>query len=305
MKKLAAFLVILTLLMASAVPVLGEGVYVISENGDAIKIFEDAAVTVPVEGNIIVVLGNVTVKSRVDGHVVTVFGDSEIDAEVTGQVVSIFGKVTLKGGARIAGDVISIGSLEKTEGAAIRGQEVRILGESVNLDIDAFSYLRLSVLILFMLAVLLTGVLTLLISRSKYSIISRNLEKNPGRKMVLGMLSFIGATSLLVILLLTLIAPLLYIILLIMAAVPACIYIGRMILKAFSQKNSIFIEFITGLITATLFKFVIILIIPQQSFWLGSAVNGLVNFLIYSFGMGILMEHHYLNNNRSNARKES
>ena len=43
MKKLAAFLVILTLLMASAVPVLGEGVYVISENGDAIKIFEDAA----------------------------------------------------------------------------------------------------------------------------------------------------------------------------------------------------------------------------------------------------------------------
>jgi hypothetical protein len=305
MKKLAAFLIFLMLLMVSAVPVIGEGVYVISENGDAIQIFEDVAVTAPVEGNIIVVLGNVSVKNRVDGHVVTVFGDSEIDAEVTGQVVSVFGKVILKDGARIAADVISIGSLEKADGAVIHGKEVRILGESVNLDIDAFSYLRISILILFMLAVLLTGSLTLLISRDKYRIISRNLDKNPGRKMALGILSFIGATSLLVILLLTLIAPVLYIILVIMATVPACIYIGRMILKAFSQKNSIFMEFITGLITATLFKFIIILIIPQQSFWLGSAVNGLVNFLIYSFGMGILVEHHYLKSNKSNTQKET
>ena len=115
------------------------------------------------------------------------------------------------------------------------------------------------------------------------------------------MLSFIGATSLLS-LLLTLIAPLLYIILLIMAAVPH-VFIGRMILKAFSQKNSIFMEFITGLITATLFKFASYLSYPSRV--LAGIRERMVNFVIFSFGMGILMEHHYLNNNRSNARKES
>ena len=119
MKKLAALLAIFILLAAWAVPVLGEGIYVNSENGDKIKIFEDAEVTAPVRGNVIVVLGDVRVESRVDGHVVTVFGDAAINAEVTGQVVSMFGKATLEDGARINGDVISVGSVEKSPGAEI------------------------------------------------------------------------------------------------------------------------------------------------------------------------------------------
>ena len=135
MKKLAALLVILIFLTASAVPVLGEGIYVNSESGDRIQIFEDAVVTEPVRGNVIAVIGDVAVKSRVDGHVITVFGDSEIDAEVTGQVVSLFGNVKLDDGARITSNVISVGSVVKSEGAVIHGQEVRILGESMNLDL--------------------------------------------------------------------------------------------------------------------------------------------------------------------------
>lgn len=305
MKKLTALLIVFILLMAAATPVFAEGIRVSSESGDRIQIFEDAEVTGPVQGNIIVVLGDVVVKDRVGGHVITVFGDSEIDAEVAGQVVTVFGKMTLRDGARIAKEVISIGSVERSGGAVIHGREVRILGEAMNLDIDAFLYLRLTLLVLFMLAVLLTGLLTILISKAKYSMISKNLEKNPGRKLVLGTLSFIGATSLLAILLLTLIAPILYIILLILSTIPACIYIGRMILKAFSQKNSIYIEFITGLITATLVKLIVLLIIPQQNILLATIVTGLINFIIYSFGMGILMELHYLRNNKPNAEKET
>ncbi|HOQ07121.1 MAG TPA: polymer-forming cytoskeletal protein [Clostridiales bacterium] len=305
MKKLAALLVILLVLTVSAVPVQGEGIYVNSDSGDEIRIFENAEVTGPVRGNVIVALGDAMIESRVEGHVVTVFGNVEISAEVTGQVVALFGKVTLRDGARIAGDVISVGSIEKAPGAVISGQEVRIFGESMNLDMDAIAYLRLTILVLFMVAVLLTGLLSLLISRTRYSIISRNIEKNPGRKLVLGVLSFIGATSLLAILLLTLIAPLLYIVLLVISTVPACIYIGRMILKTFSQKNSIYIEFITGLITATLVKLIVLLIIPHQNLLLAAIVTGLINFLIFSFGMGILMEHRYLQNNRANAPKDA
>ncbi len=301
MKKLAAFLAILAVLTLTAVPVRGEGIYVSSESGDEIRILEDAEVAGPVRGNVIAALGDVLVESRVDGHVVAVFGDVEIDAEVTGLVVALFGKVTLKDGAKIAGDVISIGSLERYPGAVIGGKEVRIFGKSMDFDMDAISYLRLTILVLFMVAVLLTGLLTLLVSRNKYRIISRNLEKNPGRKLVLGILSFIGATSLLAILLLTLVAPLLYIVLMVISTVPACIYIGRQILKAFSQKNSIYIEFITGLITTTLIKLVALLVIPGQNLLLAAVVSGIINFLVFSFGMGILMEHRYLQNNRESA----
>src|SRR5690554_6991287 len=114
MKKLTALLIVFILLMAAATPVFAEGIRVSSESGDRIQIFEDAEVTGPVQGNIIVVLGDVVVKDRVGGHVITVFGDSEIDAEVAGQVVTVFGKMTLRDGARIAKDVISIGSVERS-----------------------------------------------------------------------------------------------------------------------------------------------------------------------------------------------
>ena len=201
-----------------------------------------------------------------DGHVVAVFGDVEIDAEVTGLVVALFGKVTLKDGAKIAGDVISIGSLERYPGAVIGGKEVRIFGKSMDFDMDAISYLRLTIHVLFMVAVLLTGLLTLW-SQGTNTASSQGIWKKSGKETGPWHTVIHRATSLLAILLLTLVAPLLYIVLMVISTVPACIYIGRQILKAFSQKNSIYIEFITGLITTTLIKLVALLVIPRTCCW--------------------------------------
>jgi hypothetical protein len=303
MRKLAAFLIILLIILTSAVSSYGEGIYVSSDNDDIIRIFEDATVSEPVRGNIITVLGNITVNERVNGHVVTVFGDSEVNAEVTGQVVSIFGSVFLKENAVVISDVITIGPLHKSEGAVIHGQEVRIFGESMNLDLGALSYLRLLILILFTLAVLIIGFLMLLISRTRYKSISRSIDKNIGRKFILGILSFIGASSLLVILLMTLIAPLFYIVLLIISTVPACMFIGRFILRTFSQNNSIYAEFITGLVSVTLVKLLIFFMTPQQNMFIGLIAVGLLNIAIYSLGMGIFMEQYYLKNDSAEHKK--
>ena len=297
MKKFAALLAILVVLILQVMPVAAEGITVSSENGDEISVFDDVIINENVNGNVIVVLGDVTVNSGVNGQIVAVFGEVYINSEVSKQVVTVFGKTTLGKDAVVHGDVITMGSMNKNEGARILGQDVRIFGESMNLDIGALSYLRLLIVILFTLAVLVVGLLVLSISKDKYTRIAKKIDINIGRKLLLGILSFVSATILLMLLLLTLIAPFLYIILMVLATVPASMFLGRMILKAFSSGNSIYMEFFTGLITITLVKFLLSFIILPESLYLGIGLIGLLNFFIYSMGLGIYMEERYLKEN--------
>jgi hypothetical protein len=297
MKKLTALLIVAAILVISIIPAAAEGIYVASGNGDRIRILEDVDVTQPVNGNVVAVLGDITVDSQVSGHVISVFGDVKVNGLVAGQVVTIFGQTELGQNAKVMGDVITMGSLKEASGAQVLGQQVRILGESMNLDIGAILYLQLVIMLLFTVVVLIVGLLILLIARSSYNNMAKNIEKNLGRKMLLGVLTFLGASALLLILLVTLIAPLLYIIVLILATIPASMFAGRYILKTFSPKNSIYVEFITGLISITLLKLLIVLLVPQGRILIGFGLTGLVDLVIYSLGLGIHMEQHYLKEN--------
>ncbi len=294
MKKISVLLVLIGILMLSVLPVAAGGISVSSENGDSISLFEDIEISRPVNGNIISVIGNITLNGNVNGQVVAVFGDITANAQVTGQVVTVFGNTVLTKNAQVNGDVITMGSLIKESGARVLGQEVRILGESMNLDIGALVYLRLSVIILFILAVLVVGLLLLVISKDHYNSITKTIEKNVGKKLLLGILSFLGASILMLLLLVTLIAPLLYIVLLVLSTVTASIYAGRLILKTFSAKNSIYMEFITGLISITLVKLLILFLVPQQELLLGLGLVSLFNLFVYSMGMGILVEKRFV-----------
>lgn len=297
MKKLTALLIVAAILVISIIPAAAEGIYVASGNGDRIRILEDVSINQPVNGNVVAVLGDINVDSQISGHVISVFGDIKVNGLVAGQVVTIFGQTELGGNAKVMGDVITMGSLKEASGAQVLGQQVRILGESMNLDIGAILYLQLVIMLLFTVVVLIAGLLILLIARSSYNNMAKNIEKNLGRKMLLGVLAFLGASALLLILLVTLIAPLLYIIVLVLAMIPASMFAGRYILKTFSPKNSIYVEFITGLISITLLKLLIVLLVPQDRVLIGLGLTGLVDLVIYSLGLGIHMEQHYLKEN--------
>lgn len=297
MKKFMALLIIIAVLTLNVMPVAGDGISLSSENGDKISLFDDVTITTPVKGNVVSVLGNVTVDSNISGQVVAVFGDITVNAEVSGQVVTVFGNTILSNGAVVKGDVITMGSLSKTDGASVLGQEVRILGESMNLDIGAIVYLRLVIMILFTLAVLIIGLLILVISKEQYTKIAKNIERNIGKKLLLGILSFLGASILLLLLLVTLIAPILYIVVLVLSTITASMYLGRLILKTFSPANSIYMEFITGLISITLIKLILLFLVPQQDLLLGLGLVGLLDLFVYSVGLGIHMEERYVKNN--------
>ncbi|MGE5613247.1 MAG: hypothetical protein ACM3XR_02480 [Bacillota bacterium] len=294
MKRLSALIIVICVIVSAAVPAAGGGIYVASGSGDRVAVFEDTEITGQVNGNVISVLGDISVNGNVNGHVIAVFGEITVNSAVSGHVVGIFGKTLLKESAVITGDVITIGPLEKYQGSKILGREVRILGESMNLDIGAITYLQLSVTLLFMLAVLVIGLLLILISKNKYMNIAANLEKNVGRKIVLGILSFFGASALMLLLLLTLVAPALYAFILLLSTITACMFSGRFILRTFSRKNSIYMEFITGIISILLVKLLIIFLVPQQDILIRLGLLALFDLLVFSMGLGIHMEHYYL-----------
>lgn len=294
MKKFGALLSLLLFLMFALTVAYAEGVSVSSDTGDRVSLFDDIKIDSEVKGNVISVLGNVEVNKPVDGQVVVVFGDITINAKVSGQVVTVFGNTRLTPGAVVQKDLITLGSIERESGSTVLGHEVRIFGEYMNIDIGALLYLRLAIMLLFTLAVLVIGLLVLALSRKKYEEITVSIEKNIGKKLLLGFLAYLGASILLVLLIITLVAPVLYVVLLVMAAIVASIYFGRIILKTFSPKNSIYMEFITGLISITLIKMLLIFLVPPEGIIFNFILLAIFSVLVNSIGLGGLAENKFV-----------
>lgn len=289
MKKAVFLLMVFAILMLAISPSLAEGISVLSESGDKVSLFEDLHIDKNVNGNVIVILGNVKVDSEVNGIVVTVFGDAEINARVSEQVVTVFGN-SVMGEKAVTGNLITLGSVKKMEGSKILGNEVRIFGEMMNIDIGALLYLRVAILILFAVAVLLIGLLVLVIYKKKFQSMTENVEQKLDRKLILGFLAYFGVSILLVMLAITLVAPVLYLVILILASITSSIFVGRLILKALNPSKSLIMEFITGLITITLVKLLLIYLVPQGDMLLSLVLVVAFAVFINSLGLGIIME---------------
>lgn len=298
MKKLTALIVLIAVTLLCVIPAYAAGVYISSQNSDKISFMDNIEIGEVISGNVVAVLGDVSVNENVNGQIITVFGDVYVNSLVSGQVVTIFGNTYLNEKANVTGNVITIGSLHRSEGAIVGGQEVRILGESMNLDISAILYLRLAIMLLMTFSVLAVGLVLITLQKKKYTQISGSIDKNLSKKLLMGVLSFIAVSIILVLLVVTLIAPFVYIILLILSTITASMLAGKLILSTFSQSNSVYMEFITGLITISLVKLLIIFVVPQSNVILGLALVGIFDMLIYSAGLGILVEKRFVENDR-------
>ena len=290
MKKLTVLVVVLILLTLNTIPACAEGITVASDNGDRVSLFDDIKVEKSITGNVITVLGNIDVDNDINGQVIAVFGNITVNARVSGQVTTIFGNTKLTKNAVVQGNLITLGSVVKDDGSKVLGQEVMIVGEYMNVDFGAILYLRLALLMLFALAVLIIGLVILMVSRKRFEEITKSIEYNMGKKLILGFLAYTGASILLALLLITLIAPALYIILMVLATVVASIFSGRLILKAMNPSNSVYMEFVTGLITITLIKLLFIFLVPQEEIILSFVLVGVFGVLVNSIGLGVLME---------------
>lgn len=292
MKRIAAVFVLL-ILIAAAIPVYADGISVISDAGDKISIFEDIRIDSKTNGDVVVIFGDADVMGPVSGDVVVILGDVTVDAAVSGTVISVLGNTKLKDSADIGGDVVSIGALEKSGLSRIHGQEVNIAGGNFDFDIVAFMLARVISTLVFAFFVLVIGLFMIALSKEKLRNISAYIECRTGRKIAMGFLGLLGAVIIVLILFITVIAPLLYFILLAIAGVYSSIYFGKVILRAFSQLNNIYVEFFTGLITVTLLKIVLIYLVPQEDILFSAMLYIVFTAFINSLGLGIMLDSKY------------
>lgn len=288
MKRIISIAAALLILLSCVVPVYAEGVNVLSDNGDRVSLFNDAKIDKPVNGNVVAVFGNVEVDAEVNGLVVSVFGDAKVDSRVSGQVITVMGDAKLGKNAVIQGSLFTLGQLYKEPGAKVLGQEVNIFGRQMKVDVGEFLIIRVLLVLMFSIVVFLVGMLYIAASRKKVGEIEAGIEKDLGRKLLLGLLAYLGATIILVLLFITIIVPVLYFILVVLATAMSSICLGKLITKAMCPSSSVYVKFATGLITLTLLELLLTFLIPGGDIILSLLLIGGFGLLINSFGIGTL-----------------
>lgn len=292
MKKAAA-LITLFIVSITCLASYAAGVTIDSSSGDKVALFEDSTVSRNTKGTIVSVFGDLNVDADVLGDIIVVFGDIDIDSKVDGQVVSIFGTTWLKERAEINGDIISMGNLVKREGAKVYGHELRIYGRQPAFASSLLQFSRAVIVIVFSILVLIAGFIVIAATKQRIGDSAAPMDRNIGRKLLLGLIGFIGASILALVLFITAIAPLVYMAILVAGAITSSIYFGRMILKAFTPSANKYAEFVTGILTITLLKLLLIYFIPHEYLWINIVVYLLFWIFINALGTGILLDARY------------
>lgn len=238
-------------------------------------------------GSVVAIGGDMELHQDVKGDVVAVFGDIYIHAKVSGEVIAVFGKVKLGENAVVQGDVFSLGGIEKSEGAKVNGTEREMFAGAISGHSLLFGVAMMIVALSLMN--LLIGWIVLLISKERFGSIAATLEADIGKKITSGFLAFLAICLVSLLLSITVVVPLLFILFLMYVGVASSMYFGRLILKNFVSGNNVYAEFITGLITVTLVKIMLVYVIQTGSILLNLALYLLFAFFLNSLGTGMLL----------------
>lgn len=141
----------------------------------------------------------------VDGEVVAVFGSVTVEGTVTREVVAVLGSVYLKPGARVDGDVVSIGGIiEQGEGVTIKGESVQLGLSPFTFGLPARSVILCAIAAGWLVS-MFTGWIFSLLFPSGMLRVGTVAERRPAASFFLGMLSVPGFFLALILLCITVI----------------------------------------------------------------------------------------------------
>lgn len=254
-------------------------------------ILEDQQIDEEGYGNVTVVFGTADIKTDINGSVIVVFGKATINGNISGDVVSAFGEVHIQGDSHVQGNLVSVGKLEKADGAEINGNKFLI-------DVDFISFFKsngilINALIICSLIILVAGLILISIFTGRYRAMSYSMESAVIRRIVLGGLVVISLTILLAFLVFLIIPPVLYILLMMFADIIASIYLGTIIFKNNYQRSAIYLEFFVGHIIISILKIVPLIILPAGSYT-ALMIYGIcfivLELAMGSFGIGTIID---------------
>lgn len=185
------------------------------EHEGMIKISGDVLVPehTSISGDAVAVLGSVIVKGSVSGDAVAVMGDVIVEGKVDGNAVSVGGKVLLSEGAQLGGEIVQVGP-----GMKLPKQ---------NLDITVKRFFRPTFKFFNLIASYALGILVLALFPNHVKNVTDNIDKNLGRKILIGFAALILLIPLIVLTAISIIGiPLIPVILIIFTAAVFLGYIG-------------------------------------------------------------------------------
>jgi hypothetical protein len=221
-------------------------------------------------------MGNVIVDGKVMGDVVALMGDAIINGEVMGDVTTIGGHVTRSDTSKIYGKVTQIGVGEGF-GHITRSFTKHWPRFRPNVSYAFSSMFNMA----RFLGTIALSALCIILFPNSVKLAAKNVDVQPGRKVLIGLLALLLTPVVIVLLIITLLGiPLIPIAILLLAAagffgyIGISIYLGRKLNEQFHIKPSIFIEYILGAVLLRLLH-----LIP----FVGSLAS--ITVLLYSIGI--------------------
>ncbi len=275
MKKILIMTLVFIMLSASWVLAVD-----VVKNGDHVRFFTNNSVpdNTTVVGSVVTLFGNAKIEGEVTGDVVTLFGNAKIAGKVHGDTVTIFGNANIAG--QVNGDVVAvIGGIEVGGTGQINGSGVSVLGHGIDnqgiirqetVSILGFLPKGLSgagilltiILILTMVKHIVAlgfSVIAVILFNDRLDKMANRLDTDPGKKLLIGILVYVGTFVGMAILVMTVIGVPLAVLLLpalmlleFLANTTAKIAIGRRIAQRQNKSWSIMMELITGSLIYTI-----------------------------------------------------
>lgn len=165
-------------------------------------------------------------------------------------------------------------------------------GQEVNIDIEILPFTKTAVgilLLLFPCFVFLLGLPLIAIFRDRFYNISIMIFNNVIRRTALGFPVFIGFTLFLPLLAITVIGPLFYLVMIAAAEAVTGILIGSCLVRTFSFKPRVFLEYGIGFAVMTLLKAALVILLLKTEATAFIVGYVLMVLFINSFGLGTLI----------------
>jgi hypothetical protein len=277
MKKILILIVALLLLIPA--PALAQG------KNDRVQIQGDITVNADevIMGDTIAIFGDINIDGKVTGDAVAVFGDIRVNGEVMGDVTAVGGRIIRGETSKVYGKITEV----KISGVkdildSITRQGIN-LGPGImrhnwsfntNWGYSWFKFVRF-------LGLLAVGTLVIILFPNSTKIAAGGVEKEIGRKILIGLLIFMLTPVALLLLLITLIGiPLIPLLLLLIYAAGffgylcISIHIGKRLNERLKIKQEVLLEYALGALLLWLIQLVPI-------------IGGLTSLIVLIMSLGI------------------
>ncbi len=268
----------------------------LSYKGDIISFFKDVSISrdTVVKGTIVSIFGDVSVKGIAEADVVTIFGRVEVEGTVRRDVVSIFGGITVTPGGTIERNATAILGHGIINNGAINRDITNILGFFP----FGVSPMRILLGLLLLLTVIkqicafILSVIAIVIMPDRFERMTVNLNEDMGKRAVVGILTYIAAFVLAVVLIMIVLgAPIVallipaFMLLEFAGNTTMKIYIGKRISSALDKNWTVIMALLLGTVIYTLLELILI--------------GRLLTFIFKLIGMGEIIHSRFGSEPRS------